>query len=100
MLIISIPDSLRNLCHRQGVSVPAQLPADDLARLLPSIVQSVGAELQRGRVEICKSASVIRAAVEFVPSPGIVRDERLPVGSDSPDSADPNSILDTVMPWG
>jgi len=95
-MAISIPPPLRNLCQRRGLSVPAECSPDALARLLPQIIQLVGLELRRGRLEVLKTASVIRAAVEFVPSPGIIRDERLPSLNVSP--ADPNQCLDSMIP--
>lgn len=93
MTAISIPPALRKLC-----GLPARLPAEELVRRLPAIIQSVGQAVEQGRVELVKSASLVRAIVSHTPNPGIERAEQLPVVG-SGDGADPNRCLESVFPW-
>jgi len=93
MAAISIPEPLRSLC-----GLPAQVSADELRELLPAIVQTIGVELQWGRVEMAKSAYLVQFAFEHIPNPGLERAERLPSVEGSP--ADPDNCLNSLIPWG
>ena len=89
---VAIPSTLRELFP----TLPAEMEAEDLASIMPDLVQSVGAFVENSQREVMKTESVIQAVFTEIPNGEFVRDEYL--GPPSEDRPDPNSVLDGVLP--